>query len=60
MSRKTKARPRLFVPDPGVPADQHGRRYCRDCGIAERDGDPRHTLPDAPEQAEHRRRTGER
>jgi hypothetical protein len=53
---KSKQRPHLFVVDSDVPPDLNGRRYCRDCGVAERDGDLRHTLPDIPAQAEHLRR----
>jgi hypothetical protein len=57
---KSRVKPHLFVPDPDVPVDQDGRHYCRDCGVAERDGDQRHTLPPAGDaQDEHRRRAGE-
>jgi hypothetical protein len=56
---KSQVRPHLFVPDPDVPADVNGRGACAACHCMGEPGDPRHTLPDVPEQAEHRRRAGE-
>lgn len=56
---KSKVRSHLPVPDPSVPADQAGHRYCRDCGLAVVDGDPRHTLPNAPAWDVQMRRAGE-
>jgi hypothetical protein len=50
-----KPAPHPPVVDPCVPVDQAGRAYCT-CGIAIVDGDPRHTLPVVPEQAEHHHR----
>lgn len=49
----------LFAVDPTVPADQHGRRYCR-CGLLEHT--ERHHLPPTdPETASaEARRLGER
>ena len=48
-------KPHLFRPDPELPADSRGRRVCR-CGLLGEPGDARHTLPDVPEQAQHRGR----
>lgn len=45
----------IFTPDPAVPRDQKGRATCR-CQLVGEPGDAHHTLPDAPEQAEHVRR----
>lgn len=53
---KSKAKPHLAVVDTTVPRDHAGRGYCRECGLAIRQGDPRHTLPDAPEGADHGQR----
>jgi hypothetical protein len=53
VSRKTKVRSHLFVPDPDVPADQNGRQACR-CGLIGEAGDARHTLPDRPAGADAR------
>jgi hypothetical protein len=47
------------VPDPAVPVDQDGRHYCRTCGVAERDGDLRHTLPVMSERDAQERAAGE-
>lgn len=48
-------KPHPFVEDLDVPADHLGRQFCR-CGVVEIPGDPRHVLPDVPEQAEVRAR----
>jgi hypothetical protein len=53
-------KPHLFVPDPDVPPDVNGVGACSVCHCMGKPGDPRHTLPDVPEQAEHRRRMGDR
>jgi hypothetical protein len=45
----------VFTADPDVPADHRGRRACV-CGLLGEPGDPHHTLPDVPEQAEVRGR----
>ncbi len=40
-----------FDPDGSVPADFHGNRYCRRCGLPGRPGDERHphgALPPVP------------
>jgi hypothetical protein len=58
MKPKPTGRPHLFVADPTVPLDQSGRATCR-CQLVGEPGDAHHTLPDVPEQAEHRRRIGE-
>jgi len=58
---KSPVKPHLFVPDPDVPPDVNGVGACSVCHCMGKPGDPRHTLPDAPpEQAEHRRRMGDR
>jgi hypothetical protein len=51
--------PHPFVADPDLPADHRGRRVCAACHLIGRPDDPRHAMPDVPEQAEHRRRVGE-
>jgi hypothetical protein len=56
---KQTGRPHLFVLDPDVPADVNGVGACSVCHCMGKAGDPRHTLPDVPEQAEHRRWAGE-
>lgn len=56
---KSRVRPHLFAPDPAVPVDQDGRHYCRTCGVAERDGDLRHTLPVMSERDAQERAAGE-
>jgi hypothetical protein len=45
----------VFTADPDVPPDHRGRRACV-CGLLGEPGDPHHTLPDVPEQAEVRGR----
>lgn len=52
---KSKLAPHLFAEDPDVPRDHLGRAFCR-CGVVDIAGDARHTMPDVPEQAEHRNR----
>jgi hypothetical protein len=42
---KTTVRPHLFVPDPAIPPDHHGRRGCT-CGLMGHPGDPHHTVDD--------------
>jgi hypothetical protein len=58
-SPKSHVRPHALALDPDVPPDLDGRGTCR-CGLIDIPGDLRHTLPTVPEQAEHRRRAGER
>ena len=53
VSRKT-VRGHLFVPDPGVPADQNGRQACATCHLIGEAGDAHHTLPDRPAGADAR------
>jgi hypothetical protein len=58
----SRDKPRIcgqFVPDPDVPADHQGRQACANCHLIGTPGDAHHTLPDVPEQAEHRRWAGE-
>lgn len=55
MAAKSKVAPHVFVEDPDLPPDQNGRHACR-CGLVGEPGDAHHTMPDAPEQAEHLRR----
>lgn len=57
---KTKVAPHDFNPDPTVPADYTGQRYCRHCHLAGKPGDPRHphgALPPTPEPADDDART---
>jgi hypothetical protein len=52
---RSHVRPHPPQPDPDVPADHQGRRFCR-CGVPVVDGDPRHTvtvLPDGQRAAAH-------
>lgn len=56
---KSKVAPHVFAPDPDLPhATLDGRRVCAACHLVGKPGDDRHTMPDVPEQEEHRRRVG--
>ena len=55
-AKSSKQRPHLAIVDPSVPRDHRGRGYCRECHVVIRAGDPRHTLPDAPVEADHGQR----
>jgi len=55
VTRKSTVPAHPPTPDPDVPADQQGHAYCRR-GVAIVEGDPRHTMPVVPEQADHRNR----
>lgn len=59
MTAKSSLPPHLFVLDPDLGADIKGRGVCATCHLPGEAGDARHTLPDVPEQAEHRRRVGD-
>lgn len=59
MTAKSRVKPHPFVTDPAVPPGQDGRGACATCHLIGEAGDAHHTLPDIPEQAEHRRRVGE-
>lgn len=48
--------PHAPVVDVTIPRDHAGRRYCSVCGLVILRGDPRHTLPDPPEVADHGQR----
>ena len=50
--RRTPVPPHPPLADRDVPADQNGNLFCRRCSLAIVDGDPRHTLPEVPAQAE--------
>lgn len=53
--------PHVAVVDPDTPADPWtGLEVCRTCHLLIRNGDPRHDMPDVPEQVEARRWAGER
>jgi len=50
----SQVKPHLFVPDPDLaphPKDIETRGVCLTCHLLGEPGDPRHTLPDVPEQA---------
>lgn len=53
MTRRTVVPVHPPVVDQDVPADQQGHAFCRRCSLAIVDGDPRHTLPPAPAEADH-------
>lgn len=52
--------PHPFMADPELPADMNGRHVCARCHLVGQAGDAHHDMPDVPEQAESRRRAGER
>lgn len=60
MSRaKTRVPPHLFVPPPPGEVDLNGRGACGFCHLVLPEGDPRHTLPDAPVEDGQRLAAGE-
>jgi len=56
VTRRTPVPPHPPAVDPTVPADQDGHLFCRRCSLAIVDGDPRHTIPPAPVEADGRQR----
>jgi hypothetical protein len=51
-----KPAPHPFADDPES-VEHDGQHRCAECGLPK--ANQRHTLPDVPAQAEHRRRAGE-
>lgn len=51
---KSGVKPHPFALDPDVPPDQNGRGACSVCHCMGDPGDPRHTLPDRPDEADAR------
>lgn len=47
----SRVKPHVLSLDPDIPPDLDGRGTCR-CGLLDLPGDPRHTLPTVPAQAE--------
>lgn len=51
--KPSKVAPHPFAADPDVPADSRGHQVCR-CGLIGEPGDPHHTMPERPPEADAR------